>query len=105
MSQSLAGATILAVANSLAGIYTSLLHIKGSTTDLFNGSHASAIFTHSLVAGAVLVIRPFHIYRPIYIRDALFLLTLLAYIEYILKDDRIEMLECIRKSIFYFNEQ
>lgn len=98
MSQSFAGATILGIANGVAGLFLAFADLSADTVGLYTGSNSFALFSQTIVAGIVLLIRPFHVYRPLHVRDTVFLLTLTTYIEYIMNDQLVDLYESFRKD-------
>lgn len=86
MSETLAGVTLLAMGNGSPDIFASISNYSSDTELLYTELLGGAAFVTGLVAGIVIVIRPFKIVARNYTRDVLFFVFALILINQFMGD-------------------
>jgi solute carrier family 24 (sodium/potassium/calcium exchanger), member 6 len=81
MGETLAGVTLLAFGNGSPDIFASLAGSEGDTELLYTELLGAATFVTGLIAGIVIVIRPFKVVRRNNLRDVLFFMAAVLYID------------------------
>ncbi|XP_037907473.1 mitochondrial sodium/calcium exchanger protein-like [Hermetia illucens] len=101
MSENLAGVTILAFGNGSPDIFTSLADMEGETTLMISEAYGAAVFVIGAISGIIIVVQPFKIFPPTYIRDASFIVFICVYINYIMYDGTVNIYESTFIIVLY----
>ena len=93
MSENLAGVTILAFGNGSPDIFTSVSNADGDTELLYCELIGAATFVTGLIAGIIILLKPFQLVGRNYIRDVLFFLLAAIYIQISISDQKYTIFE------------
>lgn len=102
MSESMAGVTFLAFGNGSPDVFSTFAAMSTNSGSLAVGElFGAAGFITAVVAGAMALIRPFHVSRNTFIRDVGFFAVAAAFSMVFLWDGKLHFWECIAMVFYY----
>ncbi|KAK4500507.1 hypothetical protein PRZ48_008696 [Zasmidium cellare] len=102
MSESMAGVTFLAFGNGSPDVFSTFAAMSTNSGSLAVGElFGAAGFITAVVAGAMALIRPFHVSKNTFIRDVGFFAVAAAFSMVFLWDGRLHFWECVTMVIYY----
>lgn len=102
MSESMAGVTFLAFGNGSPDVFSTFAAMSTNSGSLAVGElFGAAGFITAVVAGAMALIRPFHVSKNTFIRDVGFFAVAAAFSMVFLWDGRLHFWECVAMVIYY----
>lgn len=101
MSETLAGVTLLAFGNGSPDIFASLANTQGDTELMYTELLGAAAFVTGFIGGFVILTRPFKIIRRNNLRDVLFFLAAIIYIDLTIHDGTYSLWEGVATCSIY----
>lgn len=101
MSENLAGVTLLAFGNGSPDIFSSFANIDGDTELAYCELMGAAIFVTGLIAGTIILLRPFKIVWRNYVRDVFFFLVAVLVISSCIHDEGYTIAEGVGTVMIY----
>lgn len=86
LSENLAGVTLLAFGNGSPDIFTAIANPTGDTELMFAELLGAVGFVVAVIAGAIIIIRPFRVHAFSILRDVLFLMLACLVVAYSIDD-------------------
>lgn len=89
MNENIAGVTLLAFGNGSPDIFSSIAQISQEVTvgKIYTEVLAGCLIVSILLSGIILIIKPFSLSPATFLRDSLFLIASLLFIEYCIEND------------------
>jgi len=101
LSENLAGVTLLAFGNGSPDIITALVDYNGDTEMMYAELLGAASFITAIIAGSIILIKPFKLNGSNFVRDILFFIFSCLYILWFMGDQKIEIFEASGTIIIY----
>ncbi|KXJ74347.1 hypothetical protein RP20_CCG013837 [Aedes albopictus] len=101
ISEAVAGVTILAFGNGSPDLFTAVSNPKDDTELMFGELLGAGLFVVGIVAGTILVIRPFDIYPAGVVRDVVFFIFAVSWITVCAYDERFTLSDAIVVIVCY----
>ncbi|EAT48204.1 AAEL000751-PA [Aedes aegypti] len=101
ISESVAGVTILAFGNGSPDLFTAVSNPNDDTELMFGELLGAGLFVVGIVAGTILVIRPFHVYSAAVVRDVVFFIFAVSWITVCAYDERFTLSDAIVVVVVY----
>lgn len=101
MGETLAGVTLLAFGNGSPDIFASLANTSGDTELMYTELLGAAAFVTGFVGGLIILIQPFKIVGRNNVRDVLFFLAAIVYIDHNIHDGHYSLGEGLTTVAFY----
>ena len=97
LSENIAGVTILAFGNGSPDIFTSIVTSEDEQLIMFTELIGAGVFVTAIIAGSVVVVKPFKLKPQYIIRDASFYILAVCWICYVVQDDVVHLWEALSK--------
>lgn len=101
MNENIAGVTLLAFGNGSPDLFSSLAQTEVSVGKIFTEVMSGCLFVSVLISGIILIIKPFSMSPATFLRDTLFLLASLLFIEQCLSDNFFSLRDGVLTLLFY----
>lgn len=95
LSENLAGVTLLSIGNCAPDIFAAIVDPDHDSEIFVTEQLGCTVFMTTIVAGIIIILKPFQIIGRNFIRDALFLVIAVAYVEYSILDGYYQLEESI----------
>ncbi|XP_037907665.1 mitochondrial sodium/calcium exchanger protein-like isoform X2 [Hermetia illucens] len=102
MGEALAGVTLIAFGNASFDLYGSWRNMYGDTTGVFASNFGCCIFIVAIIGAIIVYIRPFCVDSTYFVRDFVFLLFATTFVNYVMMDEKVNILESICVILIYF---
>lgn len=105
MNENIAGVTLLAFGNGSPDLFSSLAQIAGevSVGKIFTEVMSGCLFVSVLISGIILIVKPFAISPATFLRDSLFLIGSLLFIEKCIDDGFFSLQDGIYTILIYLS--
>lgn len=103
MSENIAGVTLLAFGNGSPDLFSALAQLgqEMSVGKIFTEVMSGCLFVSVLISGIILIVKPFVLSPSTFLRDSLFLIFSLLFIEYCIDDGTFSLIETIYTMVIY----
>lgn len=101
ISESVAGVTILAFGNGSPDLFTAINNPHSDTELMFGELLGAGMFVIGVVAGTILIIRPFQLNSAAIVRDVIFFIFSVAWISGCAFDQRFSLSDAIVVVVIY----
>lgn len=103
MNENIAGVTLLAFGNGSPDIFSSITQLSDvSVGKIYTEVMSGCMFVSILISGIILIVKPFALCPATFLRDSLFLLGSLLFIEYCIDDGYFSLTDGICTMCLYF---